>query len=88
MFTRVLIGIHGIVSLHTAERAPCSKRQRGVTAEMWQSYSDVFYTADSSFAGGVSGGGTGLCMPKDIEVVDLKLHVACIPDQVHLCMGM
>ena len=41
---------------------------------------NVFYAAGAG-SGGVEGGGTGMCMPKDIELVDLKLHVACVPDQ-------
>ncbi len=43
---------------------------------------DVFYASDAPGAVTVAGGGKGNCMAPYVEVVDLKLHVACIPDQV------
>jgi hypothetical protein len=43
---------------------------------------DVFYTALSAADLANAGGANGMCMPKDIELVDLRLHVACLPEQV------
>jgi hypothetical protein len=42
---------------------------------------DVFYTSGSE-SGGSANGGSALCMPKDVELVNLRLHEACIPEQV------
>ena len=49
---------------------------------------DVYYVASSADLSGPAGEGQGLCMPKDIELVDLRLHVACLPEQVLLCIGI
>ena len=43
---------------------------------------DVYYASDAPGAVTVAGGGSGTCMAQHVEVVDLKLHVACIPEQV------
>ena len=43
---------------------------------------DVYYSSDVPGAVTVAGGGSGKCMPQHVEVVDLKLHAACIPEQV------
>ena len=43
---------------------------------------DIFYAASSDDSAGSGTTGNGMCMPKDIELVDLKLHIACIPEQV------
>ena len=43
---------------------------------------DVFYVAPSDVSAGSLTLGNGMCMPKDIELIDLKLHIACIPEQV------
>ena len=43
---------------------------------------DVYYASDAPGAVNVAGGGSGNCMTQYVEVVDLKLHVSCVPDQV------